>query len=335
MLTGGDVSSGYRVDFHTHVVVQPPDFAERFGDRRWPTFNAADGVLSRDGQAVRRVAPTAWLPARRIEDMDSAGVDRQVLSPIPPLICDWGEPQVSAEWADRLNEAVAGVVRDYPTRFSGLGTVPLHHPGQAPEVLERAHRLGLSGVEIGTTGGPRELDHPDLREFFAAAEQLGMLIFVHPLLLGAEVDWTSRIAGPASNFGLGMGTDTAIAASRMVFGGLTRDCPRLRVCLAHGGGTFVWALSRIAHVWDQTNDLKSADLTGNVYVDSVVYQPANLRYLCERLGPDRILFGTDYPLPAQDDIGGSILTGLAESDARMIAGATAARLLGLAVTPSD
>ena len=265
--------------------------------------------------------------------MDYAGVDRQVLSPIPPLICDWGEPQVSADWADHLNEAMARVVREYPSRFSGLGTVPLHHPDRATQVLERAHWLGLSGVEIGTTAGPRELDHPDLREFFAAAEQLGMLIFVHPLILGAEAGWTSRIAGSANNFGLGMATDTAIAASRMVFGGLTHDYPRLRICLAHGGGTFVWALSRIARAWDQANDVKSAELTRNIYVDSVVYQPANLRYLCERLGPDRILFGTDYPLPAQDDIKGSLLSGLTQPDADMIGGATAAGLLGLAAKP--
>src|SRR5882762_8368941 len=137
-----------RIDFHTHVVVDVPDFAERFGDQRWPSFRLADGEgrLTRDGQVVRSLAPSAWLPARRIEDMEAAGIDRQVLSPIPPLICDWGEPGPATEWADRINVGVADMVREHPSRFSGLGMVPLQHPDRATEVLRRAHEAGLSGV---------------------------------------------------------------------------------------------------------------------------------------------------------------------------------------------
>jgi aminocarboxymuconate-semialdehyde decarboxylase len=319
----------YRIDFHTHVVVEVPDFAERLGDQRWPSFRRQDGQgrLTRDGQVVRSLAPSAWLPARRIEDMDAAGVDRQVLSPIPPLICDWGESGPATEWADRINAGVAEMVRAHPGRFSGLGTVPLHHPDRAAQVLRRARDAGLSGVEIGTSSGHRELDHPDLREFFQAAEELGMLVFVHPLIVGADADWTNRITGLAATFGLGMGTDTAIAASRMVFGGVTSDCPDLRICLAHGGGTFVWALSRMARVWDTMNDVQAAALARNVFVDSVVYRASNLRYLCDEIGSSRILFGTDYPLPAQDDMAGSILDGLADVDRDKIGGANAASLL--------
>lgn len=320
-----------RIDFHAHVVVDLPDFAERLGDQRWPAFRSDDGVgrLTRDGREVRSVAPSAWLTARRIQDMDDAGIDRQVLSPIPPLICDFSDAVHSQQWADHLNAGIAEVVRAHPHRFSGLGTVPLHHPDQAIAVLHRAHQAGLSGVEIGTNAGDRELDHPDLREFFQAAEQLGMIVFVHPLILGPRVDWTDRISGLATTFGLGMGTDTAIAASRLAFGGVIQDCPALRVCLAHGGGTFFWALSRIAHLWDKMNDTRADDLTRTLFVDSVVYQTENLRYLCERIGPGRIVFGTDYPLPAQDDLRGSILTGLAAADAAMIEGANAATLLDL------
>ncbi len=320
-----------RIDFHAHVVVELPDFAEKFGDPRWPTFAVHDGVgqLTRDGQVQRSLPSAAWSARDRIDELDAAGLDRQVLSPVPPLICDWGEPELATEWADRINAEVAEVVREHPTRFSGLGTVPLHHPSQAVEVLSRAHGAGLSGVEIGTTAGDRELDHPDLREFFQAAEQLGMIIFVHPLILQAGADWSRRITGLAARFGLAMGTDTAIAASRLVFGGVTAACPELRVCLAHGGGTFFWALSRIAQLWDQGREESSAELTRNVFVDSVVYEPANLRYLNERLGPERILFGTDYPLPAQTELQGSILAALPQADADKIAGPNAAHLLGV------
>ena len=323
-----------RVDFHTHVVVDLPDFAERFGDPRWPTFVSQGDVgrLSRNGQVVRSVAPSAWLPQRRIDDMDAAGVDRQVLSLIPPLICDLGDPAQATQWATHLNGAVANLVANNPDRFSGLGTVPLHHPDRAIQVLQRVHDDGLAGVEIGTSAGLRELDHPDLREFFQAAEQLEMLLFVHPLALGLDVYSAQRIDGPAVTFGLGMGTDTAIAASRLVFGGVVQDVPELKVCLAHGGGTFFWALARIAFMWDQQADITAERLTRNVFVDSVVYQQANLRYLCEQVGSARILFGTDYPLPAQADMSGTVLAGLPDADVARIGGLNASSLLGLCPT---
>lgn len=323
-----------RIDFHAHIVVELPDFAERFGDRRWPTFSTADGTgrLSRDGQVVRSMSPSAWSTRLRLDDMDAAGLDRQVLSPVPPLICDWGDPRQATEWADHLNAGIAQVVAEHPGRFSGLGTVPLHYPDKAVDVLQRAHDAGLSGVEIGTTAGDRELDHADLREFFDAAEQLGMIVFVHPLILETGAAWAQRITGLATRFGLGMTTDTAIAASRLVFGGTVARCPQLRICLAHGGGTFFWALSRIARLWDQGDEPRSSDLTRNVFVDSVVYDQANLRYLCDRIGSDRILFGTDYPLPAQDDLRGSILTGLPAAEAEKVAGLNAAAVLGVPTT---
>ncbi|MGW1783697.1 amidohydrolase family protein [Streptomyces sp. NPDC002143] len=321
-----------RIDFHTHIVPPLPDFAERYGDPRWPSFSVDGriGQLTRDGRIVRTVPPSAWSLAPRIEDMDQAGIDRQVLSPLPPTICDWTEPEAAVQWCLRLNDGIAALVGERPDRFHGLGTVPLLHPDQALHVLESAHAAGLQGVEVGTTAGPHEFDHPELREFFAAAEQLGMIVFIHPLILGARTEWTPRITGPEVTFGLGMGTDTAIAASKLVFGGVTAERPDLRIVLAHGGGTFAWALPRIARLWDETHDRAASDLTANVFVDSVVYAPENLAHLCAALGPDRVLFGTDYPLPAQDDPLGGTLSGLGAAEADKVAGRSAAHLLGIA-----
>jgi aminocarboxymuconate-semialdehyde decarboxylase len=320
-----------RIDFHTHIVPPLPDFAERYGDRRWPTFATGGGVgrLTRDGQVVRTVPPSAWSLAARIEDMERADINRQVLSPLPPIICDWAEPDPAAQWCMRLNDGIAALVAERPDRFHGLGTVPVRHPDQAVRVLERARDAGLCGVEIGTAAGLREFDAPELREFFAAAEDLRMIVFVHPLILGAQADWTPRITGAEVTFGLGMGTDTAIAASKLVFGGVTSHQPGLRIVLAHGGGTFAWALPRIARLWDGNHDRKSFELTRNVFVDSVLYDRANLSYLCDSLGPDRILFGTDYPLPAQDDPRGATISGLGPAVTDKIAGRNAQRLLGI------
>jgi aminocarboxymuconate-semialdehyde decarboxylase len=206
--------------------------------------------------------------------------------------------------------------------------VPLQHPDLAVTSLENAHRLGLSGIEIGTDAGGRELDDPALRPFFAAAERLGMILFVHPLILGAQTRWTDRITGAEVTFGLGMTTDTAIAAARLVFGGVTGQYPGLRICLSHGGGTFFWAFPRIAYLWDKRAERKASELIGNVYADSVLYQPENVAHLCRRIGADHVVFGTDYPLPAQDDLAGGALRDLRPEDVEFVGGGTAARLLG-------
>lgn len=318
-----------RIDFHTHVVPALPDFAERHGDPRWPSFavEGDTGRLSRDGRVVRTVPPSSWSAQARIEDMDAAGIDMQVLSPLPPLVCDWAEPVAAAAWADALNVALGDMVRDHPARFHALGTVPLHDPKLACEVLVRAHECGLKGVEIGTNAGGQELDHPDLREFFAEAARLGLVVFVHPLILGADCDWTTRITGAEVTFGLGMPTDTAIAAAKLVFGGVVEDSPELRICLAHGGGSFAWTLPRIGRLWNAGHDRQVADLVRHVYVDSVVYQPANVAYLRDVLGADKIVFGTDYPLPAQDDLRGAVLARLDADEAELVWGGNATRLL--------
>jgi aminocarboxymuconate-semialdehyde decarboxylase len=319
-----------RIDFHTHVVVGLPDFAARYGDPRWPSFTVDKDVgrLTRDGQVVRSLAPSAWSLSRRIEDMDAAGIDAQVLSPVPPLVCDWPAPELAAQWTAHLNEGIAAMAATDPRRFAGLGTVPLQHPDLAVASLEHAHRLGLAGVEIGTDAGGRELDHPALRPFFATAERLRMVVFVHPLILGAQAGWTGRITGAEVTFGLGMTTDTAIAAARLVFGGVTGQYPDLRICLAHGGGTFFWAFPRIARLWDTRAERKASGLIGNVYADSVLYQPENVAHLCRCIGADHMVFGTDYPLPAQDDLAGGALRDLRPEDAELVNGGTAAGLLG-------
>lgn len=323
-----------RIDVHTHYVPPLPDFADRYGDPRWPSFRVDGNVgqLTRDAVVVRSVPPSSWNLAARLEEMDRSGTDVHVLSPLPPVICDWAGPEAAVAWCDSLNEGIAAAVAAHPARFRGLGTVPVQHPELAIEVLRRAASLDLAGVEIGTTAGARELDHPELREFFAAAAELGMLVYVHPLILGAKAGWTDRIDGLAPAFGLGMTTDTALAAAKLFFGGVAARFPRLRVCLSHGGGTFAWALPRIAKAWDSPDgqpEYSAAQLTANLYVDTVVYRPESVLYLTQILGAQRVLFGTDYPLPAADDLSGATLAGLSMAERELVEGRNAAGLLGL------
>lgn len=321
-----------RIDFHTHVVpATVPDFAARYGDSRWPVFRVEGtaGRMWQNGVEVRTVPEEAWSVERRLEHMEVVGSDLHVLSPLPPLMTDWAEPKLAAEFSNLVNDGVAEMVHTAPGRLAGLGMVPLQDGPLAIRVLEQAHGAGLKGIQIGTRGGDLELDDPSLREFFTAASELDMALFVHPLIKGTAVSWTSRISGLSMTFGVGMTTDTSIAAAALILGGVTDELPDLRVCLAHGGGTFVWASPRIAHLWDATADPPLSELMRNVYVDTVVYERDNLDYLISRLGSDRVMWGTDYPLPAQAEQTGLILEGLPSNVATRVIGANAAAFLRL------
>jgi aminocarboxymuconate-semialdehyde decarboxylase len=319
------------IDFHTHWIPSGlPDLAARAGDPRWPVFDPATGALVIDGEAVRSLPPSGWDVRARLDAMDAVGHHRHVLSPVPPLLCDWAGPELGTEWANAVNDSLADVVAGHPDRFSGLGTIPIVHPGRSVAAMERAKANGLAGIEVAATAMDLELDAPQLREIFTVAADLGLVVFVHPLILGAMPRWTTRITGMPANFGLGMTTDTAIAAARLLFGGVLTQADGIKVCLAHGGGTFVWALARIARMWnEEERGIPLAKALEPIYTDSVVYQSANLRYLVDTLGAHHIAFGTDFPLPAQADGAGDILSNLDGEAANWVRSGTAATLLGL------
>jgi aminocarboxymuconate-semialdehyde decarboxylase len=314
------IITGERIDIHAHIAVDPPPFAERYGDPRWPSLriDGAVGQLSREGNVVRTLSATAWSLEARLEDLDEAKLDCQVVSPVPPMICETGAADLDTEWARHLNRGIAAAIAQCPTRFAGMGTVPLGHPQQAVEVLQEAKSIGLVGVEIGTRAGDRELDHPDLIEFFQAAGELGMLVLVHPIAFGHNSAWTPRVQTAEINYGLGITSDTAVAASRLVFGGTMKASPGLSVCLSHGGGTFAWAFPRIAHMWDARHDVTAAELVRNIYVDTVVFDAPNIRYLVDRLGADHVLFGTDHPMPGCDSLRGAALDQLGPAERQLI-----------------
>jgi aminocarboxymuconate-semialdehyde decarboxylase len=323
-------SSAQRIDVHAHFAVPLPLFADRHSAAGWPSldFEKTSARLLRNGKAVRDLPPAAWSLDARVEELDRARLDHQLLSPIPPLMFESGQADLDTEWARHINTGLAHAAAKHPTRFSAIGIVPLSHPADAIQVMSEAKDQGLLGIQIGATAGERELDHSDLREFFQAAGELEMVIFVHPLALGPQAGWTARIDSLEITFGLGMTTDTAIAASRLVFGGTLLASPGLSVCLAHGGGSFAWLLTRIAHLWDSTHDLTADQMSQGVFVDSVVFDPRNLRYLVDRLGADRVLFGTDHPMAGSDSLTGTTLAELSAQDRQLVERDNARLLLG-------
>ena len=287
------------VDVHTHFFpADLVDLAASTGDCRWPSLRVderGDAQIMQGDDVFRAVAPTCWDVPRRCEAMDADGIDVHVLLPVPITLTTWAEPALAIEFARRQNDLLAEAAASAPKRFRWFGTVPLQDPDASASELERARtELNMAGVEIGTEVAGRELDDERLRAFFAAAEALDIPVFVHPTDTGGAI----RRRGQPYDFGLGMLTDTAMAAAALVFGGVLDEFPRLRVGFAHGCGTLPWAVPRLARgaAVGGPLDLGRVDeLVRRLWADTLVFDPAHLRLLLDRFGPDHLFLGSDFP----------------------------------------
>ena len=340
------------VDVHAHIFpAGVPDLAAETGDQRWPSLAVGDagsgeGRIMCGPRVFRVVRPSLWDLRARFAELDGAGIAAQLVSPVPVTMTYWADADLAARYHRQLNDAIAREVSASGGRLAGLGGVPLQDPGMAVAELDRAvGQLGLRGVQIGSRIGDMELADPRLDPFFAAAAARGAIVFVHPTDGGGG---TIRRAGQPFDFGLGMTTDTAIAATALVFEGVLARHPRLRVLLAHGCGTFPIAFPRLAIGALLTGQLDQAgfaalpDAVRRLRVDALVFDPASLALLIERFGAEHVLLGTDDPFvpgqlrQAQEMVRKAASRGLiSESQAEAILGANARALLGRSASAVD
>ncbi len=295
------------IDVHTHFF--PPglaDFAARTGDNRWPSLavnndEAQTARIMRGPSVFRPVGATCWNIERRTAELGTTLVTNQVLSPVPVTLTSWSEAHLANDFLRAQNDAFAEVVASSVSRqYEWIGAVPLQDPALAALELERGVRqLGMVGVEIGTEVGGVELDDVRFAEFFSAAEELDVAVFIHP----TDGEHAIRRSGAPFEFALGMLTDTAIAVTALVFGGVLDRHPKLRIGLAHGCGTFPYAYPRLVRGASMRPNAAPPEeirahtdmLLRRLWADTLVFDPAHIPLLKERFGADHLMLGSDFP----------------------------------------
>lgn len=306
-----------KIDIHTHILPpEIPRFKDQFGYGGFIELQCAPGckhvnMVSDEGVFFRKVEPNCFDPEVRLKECDQHGVDIQVLSTVPVMFSYWTKPRDGLYIAQFLNDQIASTVQNHPKRFIGLGTLPLQDPELSVGELERCMKqLGLKGVQIGSHINQKNLDDPSFYPFYEACESLGAALFIHPWEMMGQ-DHMKKYWLP---WLVGMPAETSRAICSMIFGGIFKRFPKLRVAFAHGGGAFPMTVGRVQHGYDVRPDLCAIDCDisprdhlGQFYLDTLVHDPLVLKYLIDLVGANRLCLGTDYPFPLGELTPGEVI----------------------------
>jgi aminocarboxymuconate-semialdehyde decarboxylase len=322
------------IDFHAHVVVpevydvaaEHNIFSELPADPG-VTDEMRDKIKARAAVVLDRMSDIG----ERMAKMDAMGVDVQVLS--ASLVhqgLEWTDAQLGLRLARTTNDWIAGAVATQPERLIGLGTLPLHVPALAVTELERCMReLGLKGVAISTTAGGMELGDVALHPFWTKAEALAAVVYIHP---GGNRDlrfkrfhlWNS----------VGQAFEEAMAISSLMYDGVLETFPKLKICISHGGGYMPYYMGRIERNYVEKANTRinmskpPIDYLRMLYFDSCVYERAVLQHLVDKVGAQRVVLGSDYPVGEAKPIE-FVTDALSSAQREKILGPNAAALLGL------
>jgi aminocarboxymuconate-semialdehyde decarboxylase len=284
------------------------------------------------------------LPAR-LRAMDEQGIDVQALSINPT----WykADRDLARDVIKLQNEKLAGACAAKPDRFVAFASVALQHPELAAEQLEDGvKKLGLRGAAIGGSVNGEEISDPKFHPFWAKAEELGVLVFIHPQRTGAPADVQNRLKGNGylENV-IGFPLETTLALSHLVFDGTLDRFPRLKICAAHSGGFLpsyagrsdVGCLTRPDACAGGTYGpikKKPSEYLRQMYYDTMVFTPEGLRHLAAEVGPRQLVIGTDFPYPWTTTAVDLVLQtpGFSDDDKAAILSGTAATLLGIKTT---
>jgi aminocarboxymuconate-semialdehyde decarboxylase len=324
-----------RIDMHAHYV--PPRILAaleqeptRYGVRLQEAAAGGRCCHFDDGLTIRPFFPRLLDLDERWAEMDRQGVDRQILSVWADLFGYGMPPEAGTRWHRLLNESLAEVAQRYPQRLSLLASVPLQDAGRAARELEYGVRqCGALGGVIAASLAGTNLGEAPIDEFWAAAVQLDVPLFIHP----TQPTPTPRTGRYDLNVTVQYIYDSTVTVGSLVLSGTLDRFPTLQIVLAHGGGFFPYQIGRFDRMYRNLRAPVVPAMPPSAYLrrffyDTILHHPGALRYLCDLVGHDRLLLGTDYPFPVDDRAPLQLLqeTGWSEEDIARIAGDNARQL---------
>jgi predicted TIM-barrel fold metal-dependent hydrolase len=324
MVAGGRVKV---IDVHAHCAV--PEAMLLMG-------------LKLGGPLLRPDLNLATTAGERIAAMDAQGIDVEVLS-INPYWYN-AERDVAEQLIGIQNERLAQTCAAHPERFVALATVALQYPDLAAQQLEEGvKKYGLRGAAIGGSVNGQEISEPKFHPFWAKAEELDVLVFIHPQATGAPSELARRLKGNGylDNV-VGYPLETTLALSHLIFEGTLDTFPALKICAAHGGGFLPSYAGRSdfgcptrpdACAGGRYGPIKKApsDYLKQMYYDTMVFSPEGVRHLASTVGVNQLMLGTDTPYPWTSKAVDTVMAtpGLTDADRIAILGATASKLVGI------
>jgi len=327
------------VDLHSHFFPQAwPDFDSRFGGEPWPriehTGPGAAAIMLGE-RLFRPITSACWDVGRRVEEMDRDGIDIQVISATPVLFSYARPADQALEFVRVFNDAALEMCAASGGRLRSLCQVPLQDIDGACTELSRAMGDGHLGVHIGNHVGLKNLDDEGIVTFLHHCADVGAAVLVHPWDMMAR----DRMDRYMMAWTVGMPAETQLSIVSMILGGAFDRLPRsLRVCFAHGGGSFAFLLGRLENAWHNRDIVRGnsqhppSHYLDRFFVDSAVFDHRALAFLIDVMGHEQVMLGSDYPFPLGEQRVGTLVRGasfLDEGRRAAIMGGNAAAFLGL------
>jgi len=293
------------IDIHAHLVPQAmwrtvAGGGEWYGVRHEATGESLGFTVSQGRKSRIATPKVRFTPEERLIDMDEQRVDMQVVSIHTPLMGYHLPAAEARQLARDVNDEIAGMTKQWPTRFAGLATLPVQDVKAAVEELDRAvNVLKLKGAELDTVVNDESWDEPRFLPIFKAAEAMGAVLFFHPQpQQNLVMRFTDRYNLANS---LGVIVEDTIVAATLIYGGILDACPDLKVCIAHGAGPACFGMGRLDHGWKVRSEARThiqrppSTYQRRLYYDTVIGSEAALRFLLDTVGADRVVLGSDWP----------------------------------------
>jgi len=316
------------IDIHNHFFPSSwPDLAARYGTPNWPWIKHTEpgkaDILVGD-RFFRRIHSACWDPEVRLQEMDRDGIDLQVISATPVLFAYERPAEQALDCAQLFNDAALELCSRGKGRLKSFCQVPLQNIDAACQELTRCMQAGHLGVQIGNHVGSKNLDDAGILTFL---EQM----FGHERMPKYMMPWT-----------VGMPAETQLSLVAVILSGAFDRLPStLRICFAHGGGSFAYLLGRLENAWHHHPvargecEYPPSHYLNRFYTDSAVFDQRSLEFLVGTMGADQVMLGSDYPFPLGEERVGSLIrqSNLPQRTKTKLLSANAIKFLELKVEP--